>query len=546
MDPTAGEGAVDGPTDRKDARERPPGGQPLPPHLDPRRGSGRPAGPASGPAGSFGAAGRNPGLLVPDRPRRRRGTRVLAWIAVVTSLAVLATAGAGYALLNYYDGNINRIDAFGFGSDGRPAAAPRDARNILIVGSDSRGDLEAGEGTQGRGDTFVTGQRSDTVILAHLYGDADMAQLVSFPRDSFVAIPEHLSSSGKLVPERNARLNTAFFEGGPGLLIRTIERLTDLRIDNYMQIDFDGFQAMVNTLGGVEVCLSEAAKEGDSGIDLQAGRQIVRGDQALAFVRQRKGLPRGDLDRIARQQQFIGAIVRKTLSAGTLLNPFKLNGVINAVTESLVIDQSLSIGELRNLALRFRNFDAGGVIFSTVPVADNAARRGGASVVLLDEAKSAELFGQLRRDIPPGVPKAEPPAPAPGERLVVAPADVRVKVSNGTGVQGLGRRAYDDLSSVGFQLVGEPGNRPGSPTGTVVLHGPGKADSARTVVAAIPGATAKLDPKLTQTLEVVVGSGYSGTKPVTVSGAPPSRSAAPAPAASAPPVQTAAQDPCAV
>ena len=537
---------MDGPTDRKDARERPPGGRPLPPHLDPRRGSGRPAGPATGPAGSFGAGGRDPGLLVPDRPRRRRGTRVLAWIAVVTSLAVLATAGAGYALLNYYDGNINRIDAFGFGSDGRPAAAPRDAQNILIVGSDSRGDLKAGEGTQGRGDTFVTGQRSDTVILAHLYGDADMAQLVSFPRDSFVAIPEHLSSSGKLVPERNARLNTAFFEGGPGLLIRTIERLTDLRIDNYMQIDFDGFQAMVNTLGGVEVCLSEAAKEGDSGIDLQAGRQIVRGDQALAFVRQRKGLPRGDLDRIARQQQFIGAIVRKTLSAGTLLNPFKLNGVINAVTESLVIDQSLSFGELRNLALRFRNFDAGGVIFSTVPVADNAARRGGASVVLLDEAKSAELFGQLRRDIPPGVPEAGPPGPAPGQPLVVAPAAVRVKVFNGAGVQGLGRRAYDDLSSAGFQLVGEPGNRPGSPTGTVVLHGPDRADSARTVVAAIPGATAKLDPSLTQTLEVVVGSGYSGTKPVTVSGAPPSRSAAPAPAASAPPVQTAAQDPCAV
>ena len=540
---------MDGPTDREDARERPPRegrpGSGLPPHLDPRRGTGRPVGPATGPASSFGAAGRDSRSLVPDRPRRRRSTRILAWIAVITSVAVLATAGAGYALLHYYDGNINRIDAFGFGADGRPAAAPRDAKNILIVGSDSRGDLAAGEGTQGRGDAFVTGQRSDTVILAHLYGDADMAQLVSFPRDSFVAIPEHLSSSGKLVPERNARLNTALFEGGPGLLIRTIEQLTDLRIDNYMQIDFDGFQAMVNTLGGVEVCLPEAAKEKDSGIDLQAGRQTIQGDQALAFVRQRKGLPRGDLDRIARQQQFIGAIVRKTLSAGTLLNPFKLNGVIGAATESLVIDESLSIGDLRNLALRLRNFDAGGVIFSTVPIANNAARRGGASVVLLDEAKSAELFDQLRRDIPPGVPEAEPQGPAPGQPLIVAPTAVRVKVFNGTGVQGLGRRAYDDLFSGGFQLVGEPGNRPGSPTGTVVLHGPDKADSARTVVAAIPGATAKLDPKLTQTLEVVVGSGYSGTRPVTVSGAPP-RSAAPAPAAPAPEVQTAAQDPCAV
>ncbi len=281
---------------------------------------------------------------------------------MVTSFAVLATACGGYVLVNYYDGKLNRVPVFGdLGTASRPDAAPRDARNILIVGSDSRGDLAAGEGTQGSGDTFVSGQRSDTVILAHLYGDTDRAQLVSFPRDSWVSIPDYTDpESGKVVPVHEAKLNSAFFEGGAPLLIRTIEGLSGLRVDNYMQIDFDGFQAMVDRLDGVEVCLSKAAKEKDSGIDLPAGRQTIKGAQALAFVRQRKGLPNGDIDRIRRQQQFIGAIVRKVLSAGTLLNPVKLNGVITVATESITVDDTLSFSDLRDLALRFRTFNAGG------------------------------------------------------------------------------------------------------------------------------------------------------------------------------------------
>ena len=299
---------------------------------------------------------------------------------------------------------------------------------------------------------------------------------------------------------------------------------------------------MVNTLGGVEVCLPKAAKEKDSGIDLPAGRSVIKGDQALAFVRQRKGLPNGDIDRIARQQQFIGAIVRKTLSAGTLLNPFKLKDVVDVAAESLQVDDTLSTGELFDLAQRFRSFNAGGVIFTTVPIADINGVRQRQSVVLLDEVKAAALFDQLRRDVPPGTPEADKGA-KPSAPLIVAPANVRVKVYNGAGVQGLGRRAYDDLAAVGFQLVGAPDNRGTSATTTTVFHGPDKADSARTLAAALPGARTQLDPTLTRTLEVVVGSGYTGATQVTVSGAPaPSRPSSPA---AEPPVKTAAEDPCA-
>ncbi len=305
---------------------------------------------------------------------------------------------------------------------------------------------------------------------------------------------------------------------------------------------------MVDELDGVEVCLPKAAKEKDSGIDLPAGRQVVKGDQALAFVRQRKKLPNGDLDRIARQQQFIGAIIRKVLSSGTLLNPFRLNGFLDAATASLQVDEDLGIGDLRTLAVRLRSFNAGGVSFATVPVSSiNGSRKNRdglyESVVLLDEPKLEELFRALRADQPPGAPAASP-KPSAGPALIVAPSAVRVRVFNGSGVAGLGRKAATDLAEVGFQVIGAASNRPGAAATTVVLHGPDKADSARTLAAAIPGATTQLDETLDRTLEVVVGSGYTGAKKVTVAGAPTSPTS---PRASATPkVVTAAEDPCAV
>lgn len=505
----------------------------LPPHLDPRGRRSLPPRPAIVRSAAAEV------LPAPPR-RRRRARRILAWTAAVTSVLILVAAVGGYAFIEKLDGQIERIDVFAGVSGNKPAAAPKDAKNILIVGSDTREGLAAGEGTQGRGKTFVGGQRSDTVILAHLYGDSDKAQLVSFPRDSYVTIPAHTRVDGRQVPAREAKLNSAFSDGGPALLIETIQGLTDLRVDNYMQIDFEGFQAMVEALDGVEVCLSEPAKEPLSGIDLKAGRQTIKGEQALAFVRQRYQLPRGDLSRIERQQQFIGAIVRKTLSAGTLLNVRKLNEVLNVATASVRVDENLTGNDLRKLAVRFSKFDAGGVIFSTVPVAGDD-KKNGESVVLLDKPRMAALFASLKRDLPPETPEPES-ATTPANPLTVKPSAIQVRVFNSSGVSGLGRRAYDDLAEEGFQLTGSPGNRGPAGDSTVVRHSRAQAEAARTVVASIPGATTQLDLSLTRTIEVVVGSGYSGTVPVEV--VPPAPSAAPAPDAP-PPVVTAADDPCA-
>jgi len=213
-------------------------------------------------------------------------------------------------------------------------------------------------------------------MLAHLYGDSEKAQLVSFPRDSWMVIPAYEDPRTHVRhPAHMDKINAAFSDGGPQLLIATVEALTGMRVDNYVQVDFAGFQAMVDELGGVEVCLLNLVKESHSQIDLQAGRQTIRGVQALSFVRQRYGLPHGDIDRIRRQQAFIASITRKAISSGTPLNPVKFNGFLDAVTRSVQVDDQLSGTELTSIALRLRTFSAGGVGFTTVPYTSSDARR---------------------------------------------------------------------------------------------------------------------------------------------------------------------------
>ena len=458
----------------------------------------------------------------------------------MTSLAILATAGAGYVLVNHYEGNIRRIAGV-LDRRNAPPPAPNHAENFLLVGSDTRGDLKPGEGVQGRGKDFVTGQRSDTVILAHLYGGkSNKVQLVSFPRDSVVEIPEYTDAKGRVHPSQHNRINYAFNEGGPQLLVRTVEQLTGVRIDHYLQVDFQGFQSMVDKLGGVDVCLSKPAKDHFSGINLTAGKHHINGTVALAFVRQRHGLTNGDIDRIKRQQQFIGAMIRKVLSAGTLANPFKLNSFLDTATSSLQADKGLNFSTLRKLALRMHNIGAGNVIFATIPISDsNAYMRGLGSVVLVDKEKANALFDQIRRDVPPGTP-APKASTAPGTPLIVKPGNIRVHVYNGSDVNGLARKADSDLTQVGFQTVGTPESRGTGATVTVVRYGPTKADSARTLAAAIPGATLQEAPDLGNVLEVVVGSSYKGAQLVKVTTPTSQPTASPSPK-----VVTALDDPCA-
>ena len=473
----------------------------------------------------------NPRGPVGTPHRARRVARVLSWIAVITSIAVLATSTAGYIFVRYYDGNIKRLPGL-FDDRGRPASGPGKSQNFLLVGSDTREGATAAE-LEKASTTFEPGRRSDTVILIHLSAKQDKALLLSFPRDAYVDIP----GAGP------RKLNTAFSSGGPALTIKTIENLTQVRVDHYLEVNFTGFFQMVEALDGVDVCLPKAQKEPLSGIDLPAGRSRVKGPQALAFVRQRHGLPRGDIDRIERQQQFLGAMLRRATSKGILLRPDKLFGFLKVVTDSIQVDEGLTFNDMQDLAFRLKDLDPQKVQFMTVPV-DRLAMRGGQSVVLLDQPAMTDLFEKIRTDTVFPEDGAKPTkAPTKAPALTVAPSRIRVDVLNGSGTKGLARKASDALQELGF-AISEVSNADRSTYAVTEVHyAADRFDSARTVAAAIPGARLVPDDTLGRDVVVVLGSDYSGVKAVTVV---PSPGAAPAGTArqTAPP-KTAADDPCA-
>jgi len=412
-------------------------------------------------------------------------------VAAVVSVLLLAVSTAGWAILRHYEGKVHHIElAFADSSD-RPPAAGRGTQNILLVGSDTR------EGTSGEfGQT--EGQRSDTTILAHLDSDGSTT-LVSFPRDLWVEIPAYTDSDGTRHDPQKAKLNAAFALGGPSLLVRTIEELTGIRIDHYLQIDFVGFQGMTDALGGVTVCVKDLPPElkGRPGFDNlndsysgwhgQVGLNTLDGAQALAFVRQRYGLPEGDIDRIRRQQHFLGVVFRDIASPGTLLNPGKVTGVLGAVTSALTLDSGTSLSDLAPLAVRMQGIDSGGVAFETVPTVPETIAGQAALVTRPDEfaALLARLGGRAQEGAtgsgaPAGVGGDGPTVSAAGSSGVLAavPAAVPAAVSVETPAAAVARRstATAVLPAVATQQAGG--------------GAPGRAGLAEPVTASAGGASA--------------------------------------------------------
>jgi hypothetical protein len=261
---------------------------------------------------------------------------------------------------------------------------------------------------------------------------------------------------------------------------------------------------MVSALGGVDVCLSKPAHDVQTGLNLAAGPHHLDGPTALAFVRQRYGLPLGDIDRIKRQQQFLASMIRKIESAGTLANPLKLNDFLDALTKSISVDSGTSAGDLAKLALKLKDIGSGNVVLTTMPISGFSTKNG-VDVDDVDTAKASALFQSLALDTPPS-PSAAPTTSAP---LTVAPSAIHVQVFNGAGVSGLARRAATDLTKVGFQLVGTPADRGRGATTSVIEYGPTQAEAARTLQAALPGSTLQANAQLGATLELVVGSSYA-------------------------------------
>jgi LCP family protein required for cell wall assembly len=460
----------------------------LPPELDPR-GPRRPPKPGKG-SGNEGDQGAGRGWRGP-----------LATIAVVVAVCVLAASGFLYTRYLHYNHNLTR--AAGVITPGG-AKAEAGAENVLLVGSDNRTGADTfAQAPQGQ--QQVDGQRSDTVILAHLAKGNQRATLVSLPRDSWVTIPPYTDAKGVLQPAHFDKLNAAFSLGGAPLLVSTVQELTGIHIDHYVEIDFAGFQNMVTALGGVDICLTKPAHDVQTGLNLTAGPHHLDGKTALEFVRQRYGLPLGDIDRIKRQQQFLASMVRKVESAGTLANPVKLNDFLDALTKSISVDSGMSATDLAKLGLKLKGVGTGNIVLTTMPLS-GFGKQDGVDVDNIDVPKADALFQSLMLDAPPP-PTPSSAAPTP---LTVAASAVHVQVFNGGGTSGLARRASTDLAKLGFQIVGTPTDRITGASASVIQYGPTQAEAARTLQAALPNATLQANAQLNTTIELIVGSLYSG------------------------------------
>ncbi|MFI7414869.1 LCP family protein [Streptomyces sp. NPDC049627] len=313
-------------------------------------------------------------------------------------LVVVAAAGAGWAVYAKLDSNITADEAAAAElaryEKERPTSLVHGAQNVLLIGSDSR----AGSGNRRYGRDSGT-ERSDTTILLHLSAERRSATAVSIPRDLMVDVPGCRRADGRRSEPMFAMFNYAFQVGGSACTIRTVERLTDIRIDHHMVVDFHGFKEMIDALEGVEICLTGPINDKAAKLRLPAGKVTLDGEQALGYVRARKSLGDGsDTERMHRQQRFLAALVNKVQSNDVLLNPVRLYPVLDAATSSLTTDPALAnLRGLYDLVRGVRDIPTERVQFLTVPresYIHNANRD------QLVEPEAERLFDRLRTDTP--------------------------------------------------------------------------------------------------------------------------------------------------
>jgi LCP family protein required for cell wall assembly len=311
-------------------------------------------------------------------------------IAVIATVALFGAAGAGaYFTVGRLPANVARMDGTfaGIKENDRPtkAAAERGSMTFLMVGSDSRADAPT-TGRSAKGKAFVPGdQRTDAIMMLTIAPDRKSAAVVSIPRDSWVEIPDR----GRM------KVNAAYALGGAPLLIRTVEKLTNVRVDHFAIVDFAGFKSIIDAIGGVDVDIAQNTRD-DWGIAVfKKGRTHLDGTRALTYVRQRHGLPQGDFDRVKRQQNLIRAVMAKVATIDPVADPVKAYKLLDAGTAAVTVDDGLSDGDLRSLAFSLRDLQNGGVSFLTAPVR-GTGHEGTESVVYLDDLKCADLWNALR------------------------------------------------------------------------------------------------------------------------------------------------------
>jgi LCP family protein required for cell wall assembly len=377
----------------------------------------------------------------PEEPlptRRRSGLLITGRVLLsLVSAAALVAMSLVWARVGQLQDSVNTTDALAQAQkQGNPPPPDDGATDILIVGSDTRTDLQGHPlplkviKEDLRTDPTDGTLNTDTLILLRLSRTGGKSYAVSIPRDTFVPAPnlgqEKINGVFGITKEKvleqlvhngekdRAKIERDSDSAGRAALIQTVQDLTGVRIDHYAEVTLYGFYLLTKAIDGVDVCLNHATSDPDSGANFRKGPQTVRGADAVSFVRQRKNLPRGDLDRIVRQQTFLSSAMNKVLSSGTLTNSGALNALSDAVSKSVVMDPGLNF---LDLAQQAQALASGQVDFVTIPVTGVGARNDrGQSVITVDiPAVKAYIAGLTSKNPPP------PPPPAPVAPGLAAP-----------------------------------------------------------------------------------------------------------------------------
>jgi LCP family protein required for cell wall assembly len=335
----------------------------------------------AGDAGGRGRGSRGRGQAAPTPPRRRRRRPVLRLVALVIVAWLAFMAFTPWHAWN----EVTKVDTTPAGE--RPADGP--GHNYLLVGSDSREGL-----TDAQKKEYATGnaegRRTDSIILVHVPEGGGKPALISLPRDSFVPIPGRDSN----------KINAAFAFGGPKLLVNTVEQVTDLRIDGYVEIGFAGFASVVDSLGGVDICVKFPMNDKKAGINLKKGCQTLDGKNALGYVRARYSDPRGDIGRADRQRQFLAAIMKKAATPSTVLIPTRYWGFTHASAEGLIVGEDTSMTDAGRVMLAMRAVSRDEGLSLVVPIQSESYQTSAGSAVKWDTERAKALFTMLRNDEP--------------------------------------------------------------------------------------------------------------------------------------------------
>lgn len=468
----------------------------------PRRGRGR-----SDPWEPSARSGRrhDPSGQPPTRTRRILGRHpVVSVLAILATLTITFVSLSAYAAFrNVYD-SIHHVTVTS-GELGKRPPKLNGSENILIIGSDSR------TGTHGQYGRGIQGSRSDTSMILHIPPTHTGAVVISLPRDTMVPIYS-CQADGNGHPGQQAQpgvleqLNSTFSFGGPACLWQTLEQVTRIHIDHFVEVDFGGFKSIVNDVGGVPVCLPRAIKDPASKLNLPAGKSVVKGDQALAFVRERHIGYGSDLQRINRQQIFLASLAQKIKQNSSLTNPTKLYGLVHDIASSLTADTGLTLTDMYAIANSLKGLSTSALQFIMAPVVPYPLNPN--NLVEFAQPSAGDLFHAIASDnhILKAARRDEHVKPLP----TVKPGQVQLQVLNGTGVAGLAATTASQLSARGFKVTGK-GNATAASSTVIEYASSTQMAQVNALEKEIPGATAKQVTSLKgSTLSLVLGSGFKG------------------------------------